>query len=199
MAKYALKFGIALAVAAVLSSCDGSSAHLAVLRGNHAFEQGDYQEATVLYLRHREHATYGGWIAYNLGNVYHSLGEFSAAVDMWDAAAGVEDPELGFAVAFNRGVLAYERGQYQRAYELFREALRINAASIAAKRNLELTLRKLEAGENLDDRDGGEEEGGAQQELSSDAVRILEYVRRKEEAQWVSPDQTDPGSSGPEW
>lgn len=199
MAKHALRFGLVLVVTLVLSSCGGASAHLAVLRGNHAFEQGDYQEATVFYLHHRDHPSYAGWIAYNLGNVYHSLGEFSAAVDMWSSAAGIEDPDLGFSVAFNRGVLAYERGQYQRAYELFREALRINAASIAAKRNLELTLRKLEAGENLDDRNGGEQEEGPQQELSSDAVRILEYVRRKEEAQWVAPDQTEAATGGPDW
>ncbi|MFP4483468.1 MAG: tetratricopeptide repeat protein [Spirochaetota bacterium] len=190
---------IILAGGVLLGGCDISSAHLAVLRGNHAFDQGNYQAATLHYLDHWESSTYDPWIAYNLGNVYHSLGEFDAAVEMWDSAEQAEEGDLAFAVAFNRGVMAYELGRYHQAYSHFREALIINSGSVPAKRNLELALRKIEAGEGVGDREPAEEEQGERTELSSDAVRILEYVRRKEEVQWIAPDQTQQPSTGPDW
>jgi hypothetical protein len=95
--------------------------------------------------------------------------------------------------------MAYELAQYNRAYTLFRDALVIDSSSVAAKRNLELTLRKLEAGEGIEERGDPGEQEQSQEELSSDAVRILEYVRRKEGAQWVSPEQQQPTQSGRDW
>ena len=193
---------IAAAVAAavlLVSACDVSSPHISVLRGNHAFEQGNYQAATVHYLEHWDNEAYEPWIAYNLGNVYHFLGEFDAAEEMWRSAGEEEDERLRFAVAFNTGVMAYELAQYTRAYTLFREALVLDSSSLAAKRNLELALRKLEAGEGIEERGAPSQGEQGQQELSSDAVRILEYVRRKEGAQWVAPDQQQPAQSGRDW
>lgn len=199
MAKPILSISAVAAVILLLSACDISSPHISVLRGNHAFEQGNYQAATVHYLEHWENETYDPWIAYNLGNVYHFLGEFDAAGEMWRAAGEEEDEGLRFAVAFNTGVMAYELAQYNRAYTLFREALVIDSSSVAAKRNLELALRKLEAGEGIDERGTPGEQEQAQDELSSDAVRILEYVRRKEGVQWVAPEQQQPTQSGRDW
>ncbi len=187
------------AAALLFAGCDISTPHLSVLRGNHAFDQGNYQAATVHYLQHWENPTYDPWIAYNLGNVYHFLGEFDAAVEMWNAAGTGEDEALAFAVAFNKGVMAYELGQYNQAYNLFRDALVINSGSVAAKRNLELALRKIEAGEGVGEREPSAEDQSGRQELSSDAVRILEYVRRKEGAQWIAPEQTQQPSAGPDW
>jgi tetratricopeptide (TPR) repeat protein len=199
MAKPVLIPITALAAVLLVSACDVSSPHISVLRGNHAFEQGNYQAATVHYLEHWDNQTYDPWIAYNLGNVYHFLGEFDAAEEMWRAAGEEEDEELRFAVAFNTGVMAYELAQYNRAYTLFRDALMIDSSSVAAKRNLELALRKLEAGEGIEERGDSGEQEQSQEELSSDAVRILEYVRRKEGAQWVAPDQQQPTQSGRDW
>jgi len=153
----------------------------------------------VHYLAHWGGETYDPWIAYNLGNVYHFLGEFDAASEMWNAADAGEDPDLSFAVAFNKGVMAYELGQYNRAYTLFRDALRIKSTSVAAKRNLELALRKIEAGEGIGNQEGADGDHAETQELSSDAVRILEYVRRKEGARWVAPDGTQDTAEEPTW
>jgi tetratricopeptide (TPR) repeat protein len=188
-----------LALLFFASSCSISSPHLSVLQGNHAFNQGNYQAATVHYLAHWGDGNYDPWIAYNLGNVYHFLGEFDVASEMWDAADDSGDADLRFSVAFNKGVMAYELGRYNRAFVLFRDALLIDSTSVAAKRNLELALRKMEAGEGIDGQDAEEGNTDDRRNLSGDAVRILEYVRRKEGTRWVAPEETAPTREEPTW
>jgi tetratricopeptide (TPR) repeat protein len=195
MRRAATRLLFALAAAAALSGC-GMESHLRVLRGNYAYGQGRFQSATVDYLRAWENAEYQAWIAYNLGNVYYALGEVQAALGMWERAQESDEADILFGVTFNKGVFYYERGRYQDAYTQFTHALEIDPASVDAKINLELALQKIRAGEQVV---RGDPAGGGDGGPSPQTVRILEYVRRKEETRWFATEEVEDEPDMPAW
>ena len=198
MARRALiVIGIVLSTLFV-SSCSVLQPHLALLRGNYSYGQGEFQQATMSYLRALEEQEYASWLEYNLGNVYYALGELSAAFEMWEAAGESSDQELLFNVSFNRGVAYYELGEYQKAYDQFVYALELKSSSVAAKRNLELSLRKLRAGNTVQQVQQSAE-AEPQQDTQAEALRILDYIRRKEEQRWFAADREEPEEAPRDW
>ena len=167
---------IGLAFVLVLSSCADSAVYLRVLEGNYAFSRGDYMTANLDYIRAEREMAHLPRIHYNVGNVYHALGESDAALEKWQRAENREDEELLYRIAFNRGVLYYERGNYQEAYRAFRRALKFSPDDVEAKVNLEYALRKqaLEEGEP----EPPASASGEEPPVSDDGKRILEYVKR---------------------
>ncbi|MFP4491364.1 MAG: tetratricopeptide repeat protein [Spirochaetaceae bacterium] len=186
MARYIL--GIAGIISFLLfSSCSESKVYFKVLEGNYAFSRGDYMTSNLDYIQAGREGRFLPWIYYNLGNVYHSLGEADAALDEWKRAEESEDRELLFKIAFNRGVVFYERGEYENAFSSFRRALRFSPDDLETKVNMEYTLRK----QAMADSDGTPQtsENGEKPEASSESMRILEYVERS------APTRLEPESS----
>ncbi|HKK65951.1 MAG TPA: hypothetical protein VJ967_08860, partial [Clostridia bacterium] len=92
----------------MLSSCSPIQSYVKVIEGNYAFSRGEYKEANLVYVESLKAAQYSDRLLYNLGNVYHSLGESEAAVEEWQSSVEASrDPELLFRIAFNRGVIQY--------------------------------------------------------------------------------------------
>lgn len=179
-----------------LSAC-GMEQHLRVLKGNYAHGQGHFQSATVDYLRAWEEEDYREWVAYNLGNVYYAMGEVQAALGMWERAQESDEADILFGVTFNKGVFYYERGRYEDAYAQFKRSLEIDPGSVDAKVNLELALQKLRAGEQVA---RGEPSGSDGEEgPTAQTIRILEYVRRKEETRWFATEEIEDESDTPAW
>ena len=113
--------------------------HVRVLGGSVRFARGEHTQAIVRY-RHVD----GHHAAYNLAATYAALGEAEAAERLLARlAAQVADAELRFRISFNRGNLAFERGDYRAAALAFRSALAVRGDDRPAKRNLELALRRL--------------------------------------------------------
>ena len=184
--------------AALLASCGVAEPHLSVLRGNYAFGQGRFQAATVDYLHALESEQLQEWIAYNLGNVYHALGESESALGMWQTARRSESETLLFGVHYNTGLLFYEAGRHREAYEQFVEALRLNPTSIAAKINLELALARVQAGDAVTAprRDDTAEPDGA---AADESRRILEFIRRREEQRWFAVEEIPQEPASRDW
>lgn len=175
----------------MLSSCGIAEPHVSVMRGNYAFGQGRFQAATVAYLHALEREQYREWISFNLGNVYHSLGESESALGMWQMARAADSETLLFGVHYNTGLLLYEAGRYREAYEEFVSALRLNPASIAAKINLELALERVQAAEAVGAPRRSEQVERPEQvpEASDESRRILEHIRRREEQRWFAVEE----------
>lgn len=182
----------------LLSSCSPIRGHMEVLQGNFYYARGDYQESIVSYLTRLEEPEVGEYVSYNLGNVYQALGEGNAALRMWGQADASGDEELLYRVSFNRGVFYFERGEYEEAFDAFKEALRLNNGSVPAKINLELTLLRLTAEEQLTQQ-GGEEEAGESQEIGREALRVLEFVRRKEQQRWEANRERETSDFRRDW
>ncbi len=192
---------ILVLILSVFASCGREFPQLRVVRGNYSVSRGDYQKAIVDYLRAREHSEYVPWISYNLGNVYHFLGEAEAAVEQWNRAQNVDIRDLQFGAAFNRGVYYFEQGQYDEALSQFRFALMVDPSSVPAKRNFELAYERMESGSGLT-RDSTSVTPGSAGESSgqeSTATRMLDYVRRKEEQRWRANAEQSPVEEVRDW
>lgn len=186
-----------------LTSCSGGWNHLQVLQSNYDFSQGDYLGATVGYLNSLSDTEFHNYVAYNLANVYHALGEFPAALSLWEEAEATNSVDLLFRIHFNKAVLFYEQGEYLAARESFIRALLLEPSNVDAKINLELTLKKLETGLSAQTRRSpGSDTGSSVPETStSETLRIFDYLRRKEAQQWASRSQNsgDPQVQPRDW
>jgi len=186
MEKRFLKILLIAILPLVFSSCNAMEPGMSVLVGNYSYQIGEFQQATINYLKGLESQRYKEWIYYNMGNVYFSLGEGSAAVDVWSNAESAEDADLRYRLNFNKGVLYYQLGRYNEAYLLFKEALKASPSSIDAKINLELTLGKL-AAPAVENNDVSRESSSSINPAETE--RMLEYIKRKEGDLWFSTEK----------
>lgn len=151
--------------------------HVRVLGGSVRFSRGEHTQAIVRYRQvDAPHA------AYNLAAAYAALGEAEAAERVLVRLADqVADAELRFRISFNRGNLAFERGDYRAAALAFRSALAVRGDDRSAKRNLELALRRLAAAppsaSGPADGDGGD---------SGAAEQLLRFAVQQEDTVWGS-------------
>jgi Ca-activated chloride channel family protein len=169
---------VSFLVFSLLLSCGG--ARLRVAYGNYKFSQGEYGEASINYFRAMITAKDRSVLYYNLGNVYHALGETdSAANTLSRAVVEGEWDVLESRAHFNLANIHYELGEYKRAAEHYRASLVADPNDIESKINLELTLKRMS---------GVESEPGieAQQEkpLKEPYENILRLIKRREVESW---------------
>ncbi|GAB6088735.1 tetratricopeptide repeat protein [Spirochaeta dissipatitropha] len=167
----------------LLTGCSFTEPHLSVFQGNYAVGRGDFHAATVSYLDALQYGEFLDIIHYNLGNVYYALGESVAALDAWEQALGSDSTLVQYSVFFNRGVLMYETGRYQESYTAFRDAVRLQPGSVAAKLNLELSYERMINAAALRSPAETSEDNNLPSLQAGDR-RVLEFVRRREEQAW---------------
>jgi len=90
---------------------------------------------------------------------------------------------LKFSLLYNKGYLEFQEGNYELAYNHFRQALMLMPSNIKAKINLELSLNKMSAATYNQAPDKSSDESGSSGE-SDETTRILEYIRQKEAMTW---------------
>ena len=157
--------------------------HVRVLVGTAHFSRGEHTQAIVRYRQ-----VDGPYAAYNLAATYAALGEEEAAERLLARLADrVTDAELLFRISFNRGTLAFARGDYGAAALAFRSALAVRGDDRPAKRNLELALRRLAA-----------EPPAAAGPASADGVdvaaaeQLLRFAMQQKDTVWGSRNAGDP-------
>jgi tetratricopeptide (TPR) repeat protein len=102
-------------------------------------------------------------------------------------------------VYFNRGILLYEQGKYEQAFESFKTALVYDPNDVGSKLNLELTLLKLQGARTGASQLRGQSGEAGENELSADSIRMFEYIRRKEEQLWVQENQQAEPPAANDW
>ena len=154
--------------------------------------RGYYSEAISSYLRALEFEDTAPYAEYGLGSIYISLGEGDAALERYSAAESIlsglnteDHKELYFRIQYNRGILFFEREDYDEAANAFMEALRIDSSRIEAKQNLELSLLSTARSSSMQaplPQDEIETDG----DTSGISAIVFEYLREKELEQWRS-------------
>ena len=71
----------------LFSGCSQMRVYMQVVDGNYDYSRGEYKDANFTYIQALDSLLYTERISYNLGNVYHSLGESEAAMEEWDIAS----------------------------------------------------------------------------------------------------------------
>ena len=187
------------ALVVLTASCSNPSVYYSVWRGNNSFAAGDYQTANTEYLESLGKEVYTDYISYNLGNVYYALGEGEAAADEWKNASFSRSAELLFRTMYNKGVLEFESGQYQDAFESFKKALEINSESSEAKINLEYSLRRMNASANAAEGSAAGAENTESDEVPDEIQRVLEFIKQKDASEWKSSSEDNVQTGENDW
>lgn len=118
----------------------------AVLLGSYYWNRQNYQKATAAFLtasqyaRELQNSEFEAYAVYGLGSTYLMQDENEAAVGKLNEIPPNSAPDLLFAAAYNKGIIAYRTGNFQSAAECFKNALLINPSDKDAKINFELCL-----------------------------------------------------------
>lgn len=184
----------------IFTGCGLSLAEVDVLKGNYFYQKGEFQQSTVCYLKALEKNKGIELISYNMGNVFYALGEGDSALAIWKDAEFTTDVKILFKLNFNRGVLFYRQGNYKEAYKNFRRALEINPSDNGAKINLELTLEKISSMDNNNKRKlSALADTGEETVLGDNSLRMLQYVKRKEEFFWSNETKEEIAVDQDDW
>ncbi|AEJ61996.1 Tetratricopeptide TPR_1 repeat-containing protein [Spirochaeta thermophila DSM 6578] len=180
----------------LLPGCTQASFHLKMLQGAYAYSRGHYQDALVAYLSFADlEGEEGSVIAYNLGTVYHALGD-ETAFAKWKQAESARDPETRFSAFYNLGLYYYDHGEYQNAYLYFLQALRLEPDDRDVRVNLELAYLKLSA---FSAAPQVSEPGGTGDEPPERGIYLLDYLRKKEQARWKAREFAPPEGTWQDW
>ena len=171
-------------------SCRGTQGKLLIMEANFLNTRGYYTEAISAYLRALQYDEAAPYAEYGLASAFFALEESDAALDRYLEAEnaleqmGDAHNELRYRIHYNRGIIYFEKGEYNEAAQAFREARKVDSSRIEAKRNLELSLltdtwrSPPTPVYSNEDADNARDEGGSQV--------LFDYLRAKEQEQWQS-------------
>lgn len=158
----------------------------AARRGVTSFEQGAFP-AAVDALSRAASIVPGPRSAYNLGTAQVAAGQNQEGSATLDEAMG--DPEIRPDALFNRGNSALNANALEAAVRDYSDVLRLRPEDVAAKRNLEIALRRQQSSpqqspQNEQQEDPGQDgDPGQQPQAGSPEDREAEALLRSVEQQ----------------
>lgn len=164
-----------------------TNSHAANARGVREWANNEYAAAAAAFAKAGGSAT----AAFNLGTAEIAAGDHREGAA--DLKAAVKDPQLRADALFNRGNAALAAKDLDRAVADYVQALRSNPAHTAAKRNLEIALRRSAAeraasgqrrsqeGQQQGEQQQRSPNEGQQQAGTMDLEALLRSVRQQEQ------------------
>ena len=142
MAKYYIALVFLLSV---FSSCSGNyiKACYENLSAIYLSEKGEADKAIAVFGKASEYIEknkYKKYIEYNIASLYREIGEPDAAELKFLSIDADNDNLLKYSIYFELGVIAFQNGNYEKAADLFKNAVLIDNNDIKLIRNLELAL-----------------------------------------------------------
>ena len=136
----------------------------------------------------KQYALYGLSVTYLMQN------ENNAAMEKINALSGSAPDKIRFASFYNSGIIAQRKGDYQKAAELFKNALLVDPTNVHAKVNLELSRNQQvqRAHESERQMTGADE---ISQEESDLQKSVFNRIREKDQQQWKNVQKEQKNSS----
>ena len=136
----------------------------------------------------KQYALYGLSVTYLMQN------ENKAAMEKINALSGSAPDKIRFASFYNSGIIAQREGDYQKATELFKNALLVDPTNVRAKVNLELSRNQQVQRAHESERQmiGADE---LSQEESDLQKSVFNRIREKDQQQWKNVQQEQKNSS----
>jgi tetratricopeptide (TPR) repeat protein len=183
-----------------LAGCAPAADRLAVVQGNYLARGGSAQAAVGAYLRAGRDPAVAPYAAYDLGLVYLQVGELPGAAGQFRTAAespqAAADAELRYRAWYGFGLAAFRAGDFAQAAAAFRSALEADGRRLAAKRNLELSLRNLDKKTSAAAAAAPVATGDA---LAAEPKVLFDFLREKESDRWKSREWQDTAAAGPDY
>lgn len=159
-----------------------------LLEGAFYANQDAYDKATFVFIKVLERAEQEGdknleqYALYNLSHTYMKQNEDESAKNRLSQIKPDAPDHILFASFYNQGLIAYEKGDFLKAFENFKEALLVKPQSRDAKINLELSLQQTISAKPI-----GESllsEFSETDELSDAHNSVFTLIRESEENRW---------------
>lgn len=162
-----------------------------ILQSSWAWHQQNYKKATAGFFQILENpesnATVSAQYAvYGLASTYMMQKEYEAAVEKFNMIAKDAPEGIRYSAAYNLGIIAYQKGNYEDAEEYFHQALLIKPGSLDAKVNLELSCRQLDQKSVKQSEQSSTSVSQSKDDKSSVSDAIFSQIYENEENQWKS-------------
>lgn len=129
------------------------------------FENGEFDQATVLLEEARDINPADPVVNYNLGGAYHQQGEYDKANETYLNSTLSEDSLMEAHSYYNMGNTEFRKGDYQKALDAYKKSIDLDPTDLDAKYNLELSQQKLQEQEQQEcDKDQEQQDDQEQQE-----------------------------------
>ncbi|MCH5283663.1 MAG: VWA domain-containing protein [Treponema sp.] len=172
-----------------------------ILEATWAWHQKDYDEAVAKFSQSLSDAQKNGddlisqYALYGISATYLAQNENAAALEKINSLSSESPKQIQFAAFYNAGIIAHRNGEYEKAEELFKNALLVDGRNLNAKINLELSQRRTS------DRAQGVEQlfAGAQEADASDSIledSVFNMIRENEKNQWKNLQSEQKKSQG---
>src|SRR5258706_10233294 len=138
-----------------------TNSHAATARGVKQFAEKKYAEAQTSFATSSAIASTPAR-AFNLGTSQMAAGNGEAGSST--IAKALADPSLRADALFNRGNSALAANAFDYAIRDYSQTLRLRPSDAAAKRNLEIALRRKQAMQNQQGSDSNSQQGGGPQQ-----------------------------------
>ncbi|MCL2706171.1 MAG: hypothetical protein FWE72_08195 [Spirochaetaceae bacterium] len=144
-----------------------------------------------------ENNKYKKYVEYNIASLYREIGEADAAEFKFLSINADNDSELKYRINCELGIIAFQKGDYEKAAGLFRNAILINNNDIKLIQNLELALLLM-------DEDNKRKEDSVNYILPTDnketegVQKLLNIMFSRENLFWIE-DTTEKREQGKDW
>ena len=188
-------------VALCLSSCASEfNESKKILGAVWNWNQKQYTEAVAKFSQSLDEAKANGdetikqYALYGLSATYLMQNENVAALEKINELSGDAPNRIKFAAFYNSGIIAQREGDYQKAADLFKNALLVDPSNVRAKINLELSYNQQaqRAKESERQLNGA---GEISQEESDLQKSVFNRIREKDQQQWKNTQQEQKNAS----
>ena len=168
------------------------------------YRRGDFEEALRIYRDALVQRPGSASLHLNVGDALYELGDYAAAADEFERAAGAQDERLAAQGYYNLGNSHYQQQDFSAAAEAYREALQRTPQDRDTKANLELALQMLQSPPPQQQQGDGEqneneqESGEQQQQEQSDAGDPADPQESDEQSQDSQNEDQQPQNGQPE-
>ena len=160
-----------------------------ILEATWAWHQKDYDEAVAKFSQSLSDAQKNGddlisqYALYGISATYLAQNENVAALEKISAISSDAPEQIRFAAFYNAGIIAHRNGEHEKAEELFKNALLVDARNLNAKINLELSQKRNSSRAQEAEQDfAGAQEGSESDSLLEDSV--FNMIKENEKNQW---------------
>ncbi len=190
----ACAFGL---VSLLLVGCDARVGEsLSILSGTLSWARGQWQRATVSFLPvadGTEDAVIRDYALYGLASTYIAEEEYDSALSRLSEISPVADARVRASALYQAGIIAFRREEFAKAADLFRSSLEIDAQSVDAKINLELSRRQERSARRARAQSRSSVSEG--RDSAQSERLIFDLVRRKENDQWKNRESAESGTA----
>jgi Ca-activated chloride channel family protein len=168
------------------------------------YREGNFEEALRIYRDALVQRPGSPSLHLNVGDALYELGDYAAAVDEFERAAGAPDEGLAAQGYYNLGNSHFQQQDFSAAAEAYREALQRTPQDQDTKANLELALQMLQSPPPQQQQGDGEqnedeqESGEQQQQEQSDAGDPSDPQDPNEQSQDPQSEDQQPQNGPPE-